>query len=340
MGSRPGIIVGFLLPAIAVWGGGCRDDTGAALDQPVRNDAEGIIAFVGAGPDDPLWSVLKAGAEQSTVPGLGLEVRYFTPASGSARAQAELLAGMDQSDLRGLCIQVKDPEAIAPVLQRLRNQGVTIVSMVEPAPEQSRFAHVGLDETAVGRELARCTIQGLARAGGTIMVLHAGYTHPIYGPRYLAFSETIKRAANVTVLAEIDCGADPHEARRIIRERSERFPRLTAWVSIDDWPLQNGYPAEELFHPPTRYITFGGQPRHWPLITRGICPCILAAEYGQVGAKALQYCQSGARNASQEKRIIYVPLRTLTLISLEDYQSDWRRWTQGRQAPPPPEQDR
>jgi ABC-type sugar transport system substrate-binding protein len=228
--------------------------------------------------------------------------------------------------MRGLCIQVNDAGLVTPALQQLHVRGIAIVSMVEPAPEKVRFAHVGVDETAVGQELARGTIEGLGQAGGTIMLLHAGYDHPVYGSRYLAFMEGIKTASQVSLLGEFNCHADAGEARQIIRERSQRFPRLTAWVALCDWPLQDGYSPDDIFPKGMRYITFGGYPRQWPLIRNGLCPAIVAVDYKQVGGQALQFCYSAVRDPAQAQRLARVPLTQLNLINVDEYERDWMAW--------------
>ncbi len=300
-----------------------RDDDRELLS---KERARGFVAFVGAGPSDPLWPVLEAGGKEFARTGSRMRFRFLNPASDSPKAQADLLASLDDPDLRGLCIQVNDPESISPALSRLHTRGVAVVSMMVPAPEPLRFAHVGLDQTAIGRELGRCTVDSLGAEGGTVMLLRADERHPVYGPRYYAFMEEIQRASRVSLLADVNCHADPSEARRLIAERVRKYPRLDLWVALEDWALQDDASAEEVFGPTTRYITCGGWPRQWPLVRSGRCPCIVAADYGGIARRAAQFCADAARDPLQNKRIAYLDLQRLTAANLDEYQRVWSSW--------------
>lgn len=315
--------------ALVFWLAACDDGPGSQPNLPLTDDPRrGFIAFVGAGPNDPAWPVLRAGAAASAQVDVGPVTRFINPSSDTPRAQAELLKSLTDPDLRGLCIHINDVHAVTTVLQQLHHRGIPIVSMLEPAPLKSRFAHVGIDERAVGRELARCVEEGLGPEGGTVMVLHAGYDHPVYGIRYMSFSERIGLAGNITVLGEFNCRAEPQEARRIIQERSERYPRLTAWVALSDWPLHGDSSARDLFRSNVRYITMGGWPRHWPLIRDGRIPCMIAAEYGEIGGRALRFCRSAVRDPAQPPQTADVALRRLDPTTLSEYQEDWSHWIQ------------
>lgn len=305
--------------------GSCRD-TATEKDLVDEFAMRGFVAFIGAGPHDPLWPVLKAGGQRFLHGGSPVDIRFFTPSSDTPQAQADLLASLNDPDMRGICVQINDPDAVTPIMTRLHTRGMPIVSMVEPLPSAIRFAHVGLDNMAVGRELAKCTIDALGDRGGTIMVLSAGDRHPIYGPRYLAFTEEIRRKSSISVFADVDCHADPAEARRVIAERSRRYPRLDAWVAMEDWPLEDGTPAEKVFQAETRYITCGGVPRQWTLLRNGRSPGIVAADYGQIGRRAAELCVSAIREPAQERRTFYVETRRITPATLDAYQAAWMEW--------------
>ncbi len=305
---------------------GCKEET--ATDAVLEMSRRGLVAFVSAGPHDPLWPVLKAGALRQMRFGSRVRVQFYTPADDSPRAQADLLASkLGNPDIRGVCIHINNQQAVAPLLAKLYQRGLVIVSMVEAAPEATRFAHVGLDDIEIGRKLARCTAEALGPRGGTIMVLHAGDKYPIYGMRHIIFMEEIRRHSSVEVLADLDCNDDPQKAVRIVRERSQRYPRLNAWVAMHDWLSDAHAQFDDIFGPQTRYITFGGLPCQWALVSSGRCTCLLGADYGEIGSQALQLCSSGVHEPTQDKRLAFVPLRPLSSDNIDAYIGDWTGWT-------------
>jgi ABC-type sugar transport system substrate-binding protein len=286
----------------------------------------GCIALVGAGPNDPLWPVLSASAERFARQGALLEIRTFNAPDDTPEAQARLLATLPVSRLRGICVHPVNPGAIESELGRQAAQGIMVVSMLAPVSERVRVAHVGLDDAAIGAGLAGGLLDALGPAGGSIMVLKAEEAGPAARARFRAFRDKLEDARQVNVFAELDCRADPLVARSIIRERGARYPRLSAWVAMDDWPCSDGTPAPEVFTGASRYITFGGLPRQWPAIRSGLCPVMVAAEYGEVAGKALQCCESAIRSPLREPRDYRVPVRLVTTANLADYVKDWNAW--------------
>jgi len=292
----------------------------------------GFIAFVGAGPSDPVWPILKRGAEQYIENGGALEVRFFSPVGGSAQDQVDLLERLNDPDMRGLCIQIIDVDAIRPILHRMYNQGTLIVSMLNPAPDRICVAHVGFDDEAIGQALARLTVRTLGDSG-SMMLLHAGPMDPVFGPRLRAFEREIAHHRQISVLAKLNCRKDPREARNLMRDRSSRYPRLSAWVALGDWPIRDVGRISSFMPPGCRFITFGGTPDHWLLIQKGISPGVVAANYRELGLKAAHYCESAILRPSQFKDKYTAPLRIVAAANLDQYIRDWTFWSSGQSKP-------
>jgi ABC-type sugar transport system substrate-binding protein len=315
--------------SIAAAGAACRDVSSDVRSATSDRTRQGYVAFIGAGPGDPLWPVLRAGAKRYLAAGSPLEIRLFNSPTDIPEAQADLLGKLNDPDLRGVCVEVKDVDAVASPLEHLVNRGLVVVTMIESGGPRARSTHVGLDDTQVGEALANCATHALGDKGGSVMVLHAGDNHPIYGPRHLAFMEKMRRNSRIAILADLDCKGDPAQARRIIQERSARYPRLDLWVAMDDWPLADDTSPRDVFprgRQGPRYITFGGLPRQWPLVRDGLCPCIVAADYGAIAGRAAQFCISGVREPTQERRDFYVPLKPVNMENLDEYRRDWFAW--------------
>lgn len=311
--------------ALALCITGCKEPTTGTTgkDQEAR---KGVVAFVGAGPGDPLWPVLQASARRQLAAGATTRVRFLNPAGNEPLDQIQLLNNLKEPNLRGVCVRLREPQTVGPALRSLQLRGLAVVSMVRPAPPELRMNHVGPDEPAIGRELARGVAEALGPAGGTIMLLHAGSDHPTYASRYLAFMDQLKIERQLVLLGEFDCDADPHQARRIIAERSARYPRLNAWVSIEDWAHENRTSTEPLMPAGMKYITCGGFPSQWPLVRDGSLPCLVAADYGAIGGRALQLCESAARDPAQSDHLIQVPALRITTGSLDEYIRGWEDW--------------
>jgi ABC-type sugar transport system substrate-binding protein len=203
--------------------------------------------------------------------------------------------------------------------------------MIEPAPKNLRAGHVGFDEREVGKALAEAAA-GVVEEG-TIALLHAGHRRPEWGSRLLGFEKEILSHPRVELFASRDCEGNPQMARDTIRDFTWRYPRLSAWVALNDWPLQ-GRGLQILPLPAgCRLITFGGTPNQWPLLDSGTCAAVVAANYGELGAKALRYCETALRQTTRYERRFDAPLRTVWPTNLKEYQRDWAYWATGEYPP-------
>lgn len=353
------LIIGglWMLPVLA----GCEDSRrGPRLPSlPPPQVEPGHIAVVGAAAGDPLWPLIRASIERSGFSDRDLGLRLAVPPGPSGREHAALLRTFD-GKLRGLCIHAPAMREMGPELNQelasLQQRGVRIVTLMfpagsatrgsagfdsarktaepatQPAPPLSRD-HVGVDDAEVGRLLALATKQ--EAAGGTYMLLHAGYSYAPYALRLIGFDDEMKLGGNVEGFARLDCGADPGRAREIMAERSARYPRLSAWVSLDDWPLR-GLPAASTLpasgpatgRPASRapLIVFGGTPDQWPLLRAGAIRAMVAPDYSDMGARAVEFCRAGLRDSIDSPRRYNAPLEIVTRDTLEGYVERWKKW--------------
>lgn len=296
---------------------------------PDLTGRKGYVAVVASGKDDPYWSIIKTGAQRYDEDLGGVKLRFAVPKGNSPKDQIDLLKSLDQPELLGLCIHPASEEAILPALEPISRRGLPIVTMLTPLACDWPRSHVGLDPAEVGRALAELTAQALNERG-TIMLLHAGIEHDVYGPRRRSFLEHLQRYSGIELFAQIDGERSPRRARSLIRERSQRYPRLDAWVCLDDWPLRDHRDPASLFNPPTRIITVGGTPQHAQLIRLGLSPGVVGAHYYELGSQAVQACHVALLDREQSRPIrTTLPARIVTEQNLMDYLSDWHFWETG-----------
>lgn len=311
----------------------CDDEDGQAdFAADLEGDPETAdhIVFVAEGQNDPLWPVICAGADRYRADGGSFPLRYLTPEGEQPQDQNLLLTSLEAKRLRGVCVHVSDPEAVHDSLHSLRASGTAVVSIGAGVAQDARSAHVGFDNTIIGRLLADAVAETLANEG-SIILMHAGLKDPVCGPRLWTFRERVRLHAGIEVLAEVDCAADPATALALMRDWSRRYPRLSAWVCLDDWPLrQKGTTTAAGLGLPEncRLITFGGWPNHWPLIESGVMPVVVVPADGDFGAKAVRFCEA-ALLGEQPKRVedrYTIPVRLLRSRDLGEWMQDWRRW--------------
>ena len=301
-----------------------------ATDSLLAGTRHGLIAFVAATRNDPIFPILKAGAEQYHANTGGMEVRFLEPDGDGPQHQVYLLDSLDDPMLKGVCVQMNDTTTIVPALQRLKNRGVCVVSMLHPAPKEIRVGHAGFDDAAIGKALAQATVQVLGNEG-TIMLLHAGIDHSCYGPRLWGFDEELRQSTNLTVLSRIDCQGKPGNARRIIQDKSARYPRLSLWVALDDWPLCTQESRTPALPSGFKLVTFSLAPHLWSFVRDGTCPALVTIDFKEIGGKALQFCEIALRNPGRNEDRYAAPVVILTNSNLAEYAGQGTR--DGRSGP-------
>jgi len=318
----------FTVPALL---GGCE------RGEPTRYrripKGAGFIAFVGAAEHDPLWPILRAGAERFERDQGLIEVRYVAPAVDSPDQQVALIRSLAGPSLRGLCVQVTDPAALESVFDLARQNGARIVTMIRRTDYPYIDGHVGYDETAVGSALADATIRYLHRQGAIAILYDAGGDRAVRD-RYIAFTEAMKPAIGIERWAEIEYGGNPVQARRAMVGLAARYPRLSAWVSMSPWPIMElspraaTNPASSSLPPGCELITCGAEPWVWPFIESGICPVVVGFSYADAGLKALQFCQAATESNTIGGREYAIPIRIVTRANLDEYKRDWAVWSE------------
>jgi ABC-type sugar transport system substrate-binding protein len=303
---------------------GCKPETPAAASLPVRK----YIAFVGSGADDPLWPVLRSGAERFPGEPGHLAVRFLAPQTRSPQEQVRLLRGMvGDLNLRGLCVQVSDPEALVGVLEEMTTHGVSVVSMVRDVPKECRTAFCGVDEADVGRALAGAVAEAVG-GEGNIMVLVSGLDDPVYSRRLEAFRTEIRLQPDIYVLDYVECHADGVTARHELREGSRRFPSLAAWVMMDNWAFRGWDEAEPLVGAGCRLIAVDPLPEVCKYLESGLCFALVGGQYGDIGYEAMRDCHLAIGSPRLVRLESLVPALIVRGSDLEEYRDQWRRWTE------------
>lgn len=298
----------------------CSPGDGAAP----RSD-RGFIAVVGAGRDDPLWPVLSGSALRCRTELGETELRVVAPEVVSVNAQIQLVRRLQSEGMRGLCLQVIDPPATETLLRRMANEGVVVVTLVHPVAGEEPYMHSGLDDVRMGEALADLVAEAL-KEKGTLAVLHADSALGYAVDRHQAFGARIGRFARITVLREFDCGGDPARAREMIAACMERYPRLNAWVAMDNWPLLGLQASQRLLPASCKLVTTDPNPQIWDTLADGRCHVMVGADYDQIARQAVSRCAIALEGKIVRWRTYLTEPRPVWGSNLHAYKLDWLKW--------------
>ena len=309
--------------ALAFWSTGCKPPQPHDTPRTPKN----YIAADGAGAGDPLWPILRAGAQRFPTDPHRLAIRYLVPETVSPQKQVQLIRGLlGDIHLRGLCVQVADPRALFNVLEEVAVHGVPVVAMVRDLPDHLRTAFSGLDEADLGRKLADAAAQAVEQRGN-IMVLISTQDDPSLAERLHAFQQRIARQIGIHVLAYAECHADGVVARRELRTRSKRYPSVEAWVMLGNWAFAGWDDTEPLLPRPCRLIAVDPFPPLWKRLETGECFALVGGDYGQIGYEAIRHCHLAIGSPTMHRMESLAPAFVVRASELAEYQTKWRQWS-------------
>jgi ABC-type sugar transport system substrate-binding protein len=294
---------------------------------PAPKSTDGFIAFVGVGQDDPLWPVLRATAIRTHRRlGLhGIPLRTLAPRKSSANAQRDLLRSLAGEKLRGVCVQIREPGPITPLLDDLQVSGVAVVTLLNRVSIGGHYVHCGPDDDAIGNALARATTMAMPD-GGTVAVLHADSTSTESLRRNRSFQLAMGRADSIHVLLYVDGRGDPSTSRRLVTETMRRYPRLKCWVMMDDWALTPDDSDDWPLPTTCRVVGLNPSPRYWPRIASSDIAGMVAMDYCKIAERAITSCATMILGKTDAAQTVDPETQIITRDNLAEFQAQWKRW--------------
>jgi ABC-type sugar transport system substrate-binding protein len=312
---------GIVALAILIGLGGCEPPP--ATKQV--SAAGGYIAVIGAAEADPLWPVFRGVAERSArgLGSQGVPVRVAAPAKGTPNAQIAAVRALQGPDMRGLCIHPVDSLMMREVLCELQTQGVAVVTMMQRIECADPLPFAGIDEVAAGKELAEVLL-GLLDGAGTAVILSDASAPRSTLDRQLGFTERLNLSSGIEVQRELDCDGNAFVAARMMRDYMERFPRLDAWVALDNWPLRDLAADQRLLPAGCRLITTKPYPAYWSRLTDGTCHALVGVRYERIPEAALRMCLAQMVGEPLSTEAYLAPPLTITERNLAWFRAHWQ----------------
>ena len=305
-------------------------------------EGSGFIAVVGAGESDPLWPILKGTARsywaEVSTDYYGLRVK--APPVVSVNAQAKIVRRFHEMGMRGLCIQIIDPQATRQLLESLRSRGVVVVTMVTPVESDVPFDHCGWSDRDVGTRIAE-TLTDISPEGGYVAMFVPAddgdkrSNKPVdtaIAQRGHEFKQRLSAYPTFKSVGEFQCSS-AQSARAQIVHSLQRFPTLRAWVSLGNSPLIDSAAAvgelESALRSGKKRIILTDNPlcRFWPGVDSNVRMIAVSGDYGLIAPTAIGVVRAVLLQGGSSRDLGRIPLRVVNNAGLQDFRTDWNHWT-------------
>ncbi len=287
-------------------------------------DVEYTFALIGSDADHPAWPVVQAGARRFATDHPSVHIIYEAPARDTPAAQQAVIGRVRQQRLDAMAIWPVSGASLVGVIDDLVGRGVPVVTVGVDAVDSRRVGFVGWDQRRVGESLANLAAEQIRR-GRTLMMLHADRQTEHLAMRWQALQSAMSAQSRLKVLMEFDCHSSPAAARQWIAERMQRYPDLSGWISLEDWPLRGVGEPESLLPAGCVMITCHPGPAYWPLVAESEAGFV-ATDYFEWGWRAMWIAHNVVRNVPLEAPDYYTPIEQVTADNLPAWQQRWRGW--------------
>ncbi len=309
-----------------------RSSTGPSQrDQPLK------FLCIAPSMDDETWGIFQAGAHAFMKKFPSIQIEVVASQTRSPSIQIELLKSARARQVQAVCILPVDPLAVRTAVSEISTAGIPIVVIGWDVPGQRRDAYCGPSQMELGRAAAQACERILRQQSKTVMLLHAGMDHELFGRRYHGFKQEAPFAGPLEIIREVDCGADRFEAVKLVKAESRRYPRIGCWVFLEDWPLRALGENERLLPLGVTIVLCDAHPRHWPRLETGEIQALIGYDLHEATEAAyFRAIRLATGEAGRLEPEVILPSEIITIKELPEWRSRWETWQMGHPSPKSP----
>ncbi len=188
---------------------------------------------------------IRAGVERA-IAELGVNAQFIGPVGADADAQiSEIETLLDQMD--GLAISSVSTDALAPLIDRVVEAGIPVITFNTDNPDSARLVFAGQDLVQSGREAGQLMGDVLEGSGKVIITtLDAAAQWSI--DRETGAREALAAFPGIEIVQTVNTGTDPQEIYAAIENAMLANPDVTGILSLEccstpaagEWVTRNG----------------------------------------------------------------------------------------------------
>ncbi len=174
---------------------------------------------------------LRSGVEQAAAE-LGVEAEFVGPVGSDAEAQIAELESLALAGVDGFAISSVSTDALAPMINRLLDEGIPVVTYNTDNPDSARLAFAGQDLVTSGYEAAKVLAELMNGEGDVIITtLDAAAQWSI--DRETGARDGFSEYPGINVLTTVNTGTEPQEIYANIENAMLANPTVSGILSLE-----------------------------------------------------------------------------------------------------------
>lgn len=298
---------------------GCEPE--GAVRKP---DRETHIVMIGEGKDEPSWPVICSGAAWFSVRFRKVTVETVAPETSSPRFQLEMLRDCSTRKVTVVCIFPTDPDAVrAAILDSVRS-GTPVLTFGRDVEDSGRVSFSGPSEVELGVAAAAACRATMSDPIKTVILLSSKAER--YARRARAFRKALQRTPRANLMREVVCEPSPRDAVRVVRAESRMYPRVGAWVFLDDWPLRGIDEVATLVPRRCRIVVCQGSPKYFDHLRNGDLYALVGYDLQEVVREVLFAAVQAASGENNSAPPFTAKPEIITRRNVDDHAARWAQW--------------
>ena len=207
-----------------------------ATGKACGNGGENVtIAIVPRALNNPVFDITKTGAEDRAKELGNVTIEWVGPTTSGAAEQAQIVDQVANKGADGIVVYVNEPGALKPAIDRATDAGTPVLTWGADSPDSKRFALLGIDQAAAGKQAGELMAQNLPD-GGKVAILTGTPGSLDIEQRVKGFMDGIASNPKIEVVANDPNYDDVQKAVQLVEQRINATPDLAGYFFAGMWP--------------------------------------------------------------------------------------------------------
>ena len=295
---------------------------------PEPEEAPLRFAVVPKGLDLPIFEYARIGAEREATLLGNVEVIWRGSATADPTQQQAIVEALIAERVDGIAISCTNGELLAPVIDKAIAAGIPVVTWDADAPTSKRHAYYGVDDFAAGQRLATEAVKALNGKGTVALMTSVGAYN--LQRRLDGVHSVLKGHPGIKVVDTFDTREDIVQAQEIIRTASERYPSLSAWISVGGWPIMTRTALDPVDTTRTLVFSFDTIPPAPELLRAGKVHTLVGQKYFSWGSESVRLLYDITAGRMPRQEIIDSGVEVVTKENVDAFLATWHRLERGQ----------
>lgn len=318
-GAALGSLAALTALAVAACGGGTTADP--AAPRTLR------FAVIPKSLDLPVFNYAKIGAERAAAEIGHIEIIWRAPETADQLRQKEILESFITQRVDGIAISALNGDFLTDTINRAVDAGIPVVTWDSDAPKSKRQAFYGVDDFRSGRIMAEQAVTLLDGRGTLAVLTSLGATN--LQRRLDGVRDGLAGHPNLRIVEVYDIKEDPVRVPEIIQTAAQRYPDLSAWISVGGWPVFTRNALAGINPDRTKFISFDTIAPALDLLRENKVQVLLGQKYFGWGAEPVRLLYNLTQGIQPPSPIIDSGVDVVTMATVEEYQKVWTAMESG-----------